>query len=147
MEALQMHPESFSSSYEEEKEYPLEPFLSRLQAKNSFTFGVFENSQLYGIATLVMENKIKLKHRAHIYSVYVARDKRGRGYAKNLMLQMIKKAKSMKGIEQIHLTVASTNEAAKNLYTALEFKTYGIQKQALKIQDEYFDEELMCYFF
>jgi ribosomal protein S18 acetylase RimI-like enzyme len=75
--------------------------------------------------------------------MYVSPKKRGIGIANNLMIEAIKKAKEIKGIEQIYLTVVSINEPAKKLYNSLGFETYGIDKKALKIDNTYFDEELM----
>jgi RimJ/RimL family protein N-acetyltransferase len=143
LEALRTHPEAFGSSYEEEKEFSLEKFESRFKEEHSFTFGTFENEQLLGVVTLVLEQKNKLKHRANIYAMYVSPKKRGIGIANNLMIEAIKKAKEIKGIEQIYLTVVSINEPAKKLYNSLGFETYGIDKRALKIDNTYFDEDLM----
>ncbi|WML44160.1 GNAT family N-acetyltransferase [Neobacillus sp. PS3-40] len=146
LKALQSNPEVFSSSYDEEKEYPLEKFESRLKGDESFTFGAFDNEQLVGVVTLVIEKKNKLKHRATIFAMYVYPEKRRAGYGKNLMIEAIKKAKKIERIEQIYLAVVSNNEPAKNLYKSLGFETYGIDKNALKVDNTYFDDELMVLF-
>jgi ribosomal protein S18 acetylase RimI-like enzyme len=146
LEALQNHPEAFSSSYEEEKEFPLEKFESRLREQDSFTFGAFDNEQLIGVVTLVLEKKTKLKHRANIAAMYVDPEKRRLGIGKSLMLAAINKAKTMEYIVQIYLTVTSNNEPAKKLYYSLGFETYGKDKRALKIDSTYFDDELMVLF-
>lgn len=145
LEALQMTPEAFGSSYEEEKSYPLELYEGRFQEEYSATFGAFLEEQLCGVVTLVREQRNKLKHRANIYGVYVSSEKRGRGIAKKLMLEAIREAEDMGGVEQIHLSVVTSNEAAGKLYRSLGFEAYGVQKKALKINDSYYDEELMCY--
>lgn len=146
LEALQNHPEAFGSSYEEEKEFPLEKFAEKFMEESSLTFGAFENDQLYGVLTLVLEQKNKLKHRANIYAMYVSPKKRRHGIAKNLMLEAINKARCIKGVEQLHLAVVSTNTPAQKLYTSLGFETYGVDKQALKVGHLYFDEKLMVLF-
>jgi ribosomal protein S18 acetylase RimI-like enzyme len=143
LEALQSHPEAFSSSYEEEKEIPLEIFESRLKEQHSFTYGAFDNEQLIGVVTLVLEKKNKLKHRANIVAMYVDPQKRRFGIGKSLMLEAINKAKAIEGIVQIYLGVTSNNEPAKKLYYSLGFETYGKDKRALKIDSTYFDDELM----
>lgn len=49
-EALQNSPDAFASSYEEEKDQPVEKYKNRFQTpQNSFTFGTFEESQLVGV--------------------------------------------------------------------------------------------------
>ncbi|MFC5653600.1 GNAT family N-acetyltransferase [Paenibacillus solisilvae] len=146
LEALLNHPEAFSSSYEEEKEFSLESFERRLNDDHSFTFGMFDNGQLMGIVTLVLENRLKLQHRAKIVGMYVEPAKRRSGIGKQLMLEAIKKAKESKGVEQIYLSVISNNEPARQLYSSLGFETYGTDQRALKVGNRYLDDELMMLF-
>ncbi|MTT31434.1 GNAT family N-acetyltransferase [Terrilactibacillus sp. BCM23-1] len=131
LEALQNSPEAFAASYEEEKDQSFEKYKSRFQSQDSFTFGAFENEKLIGVVTLVKEKKLKLKHRANIFAMYVSPEKRGIGAGKSLMLEAIKKAKELEGIEQIYLTVVTTNDPAKRLYSSLGFKAFGKDKRAI----------------
>ncbi|MFB5660986.1 GNAT family N-acetyltransferase [Alteribacillus sp. HJP-4] len=142
-EALQNSPEAFSSSYEEEKDHSVEKYEERFQSQDLFTFGAFENKELIGTVTLVKEKKLKLKHRTNIFAMYVSPDKRGNGAGKSLLLEAIKKAEELEEIEQIYLTVVSTNDPAKRLYSSLGFKIYGKDKRSIKLDDTYFDEDLM----
>ncbi|CAM4002942.1 GNAT family N-acetyltransferase [Lederbergia lenta] len=143
---LQNTPDSFASSYNEEKEQTATKYESRFQSRDSYTFGAFENNQLVGVVTLVTERLMKLKHRASIVSMYVSPDKRGIGIGKNLILAAIKKARDLKSVEQINLSVVTTNESAKNLYYSLGFKVFGIERKALKLGNTYWDEEHMVLF-
>lgn len=147
LEALKLCPEAFASSYEEEKEFTLETFENRLSNSHSYTLGAFENGELFGVVTLQLEQKAKLKHRITIFAMYVAVEKRGKGLAKKLLKEAITKSKQMVGIEAIYLTVGAANQPAKNLYKSLGFATYGIDKKALKIDNSYLDEELMVLYF
>ncbi|WP_019241681.1 MULTISPECIES: GNAT family N-acetyltransferase [Bacillus] len=144
LEALQNNPESFAASYEEEIEHSLEYYKFRLN--ESCTLGAFDNNKLIGVVSLVKESKLKLKHKASIFAVYVSPEKRGLKIGKRLMIEAIKKAKDMEGIEQINLSVAVSNESAKKLYTSLGFEVFGREKRALKINHIYFDEEYMVLF-
>lgn len=146
LKALQTCPEAFSSSYEEELVLPIEKIEGRLKEEESFTFGAWDNSDLIGVVTLVIEKKKKLKHRANIVAMYVCPEKRKSGVGKKLMQEAIKKASELNGIEQIYLAVTSNNIPAQSLYKSLGFQTYGIDKRALKIENEYFDDELMMLF-
>lgn len=146
LQGLKDHPTAFGSSYEEEKEYTVEAYQSRLQSKDVFTFGAFENEKLVGVVTLVKERKLKLRHRANIYAMYVAPDTRGKGIGKALLEEAIRKAKSLKGIEQIYLSVESTNEPAKKLYSSVGFEVFGQDKRAMKINDSYYNEDHMVLF-
>lgn len=146
LEGLQNNPEAFGSSFEEEKDYPIELFASRFESQDSFTLGVFDHEELVGVATLVQESKLKLKHKASILAVYVSPKKRGLGIGKRLMVETINKARELKGVEQLTLTVVSTNASAKGLYSSLGFEIFGTEKKALKIGQQYFDEDYMVLF-
>jgi ribosomal protein S18 acetylase RimI-like enzyme len=146
LKALKAHPEAFATSYEEEKDFPLERIESRLNEAHSFTFGAFAENNLIGVVTLIVETRIKIKHRANIAAMYVDSEKRKSGIGRGLMAEAINKAKGIKGVEQIYLSVTSSNEPARKLYETLGFKTYGIEKRALKVENLYFDDELMVLF-
>ncbi|MBM6617952.1 GNAT family N-acetyltransferase [Bacillus suaedaesalsae] len=143
LEALKANPEAFSSSYEEEKEYPLDSFENRLNFEHFYTFGAFVENKLAGVVTLILETKSKTKHRANNVAMYVYPDMRKSGIARMLMTAAINKAKEIEEIKQVYLTVTSSNDPAKNLYKSLGFQTYGIDKNGLKIEDTYYDDELM----
>ncbi len=143
LDALKSNPEAFSSSYAEEKEYPLENFENRLSFGHFFTFGAFVDDKLSGVVTLIIETKIKTKHRAYIVAMYVNPEMRKSGIGRRLMTEAIQMAKEMKEIKQIYLSVTSSNEPAKNLYKSLGFRTYGIDKNGLRVDGTYYDDELM----
>jgi ribosomal protein S18 acetylase RimI-like enzyme len=63
------------------------------------------------------------------------------------MQEMIRLLRSRPGLEQVALGVSTTNVAAKRLYESLGFEIYGRENRALKIGDEYVDEELMVLYF
>ncbi len=115
LEGLQINPEAFGSSFEGEKDFTLEQFAKRLESQGSYTFGTFYNEELVGVATLVQESKQKLRHKASIFAVYVSPKMRGHGIGRYLMDEIIKKAKELEGIEQLNLTVVSTNTSAKKI--------------------------------
>lgn len=143
LEALQINPEAFGSSYEEEKDYPLSRTQSRLSDPASYVYGAFVEKDLVGVVTLMRETKIKMSHRANIYAVYVTPKRRGKGVAKQLLKATIEKSRDLQGIEQVYLAVVAENTAAKKVYRAFGFETYGIDRKAIKINGKYYDEELM----
>ncbi|WP_163103202.1 GNAT family N-acetyltransferase [Peribacillus alkalitolerans] len=146
LQCLKDAPEAFGSSYEEEKDKSLDSFKSRLQSDYSLTFGAFDGSELVGVVTLVKETRLKLKHRANIYAMYVSPEFRGTGMGKKLISAALNKAKEWTDVEQINLTVVSTNESAKRLYQSFGFEVFGEEKRALKLDDRYLDEQHMVLF-
>jgi len=62
------------------------------------------------------------------------------------MVEIINKAKELEGIEQLNLTVVTTNTSAKRLYASLGFEVFGTEKRALKVGQRYVDEDYMVLF-
>ncbi|WP_106498033.1 GNAT family N-acetyltransferase [Lentibacillus sp. Marseille-P4043] len=147
VEALLDSPEAFVTTYEEEmsKKDPIHETATKLKHKNSIHFGAFKKEKLVGTVTLQLETFKKTKHKAHLLAMYVSPDARGMGIGRALLTETINKAKEL-GIEQLQLTVVSNNEAAKTLYTQCGFTVYGVEKEALKINDLYVDEVDMVLF-
>lgn len=148
LEALQKNPEAYVTTYEEaiKKEEPIQEVIKNLQGEHSYTFGAFdENNKLVGIVTLLTESRAVLRHKGHIVGMYVSAQSRGRGYARNLIHEVVKKAKKL-SIEQIGLSIVSDNMAAKKLYHSIGFESYGVEKRALKMDEVYRDEEYMVLF-
>ncbi|GAA0342933.1 GNAT family N-acetyltransferase [Bacillus carboniphilus] len=143
LEALRQHPDAFAVSYEEEEVRPVSIYEERFQSNENYTFGAFDGDELIGTVTLLKERYRKLKHRANIVAMYVQSPHRSKGVGKKLMTAAIKQAKSEPDIEQVYLTVVQSNASAKKLYQSLGFTTFGIDSKALKIGQDYLDEELM----
>ncbi len=145
LSALKINPEAFGSTYEREMKFSLETIIERIKpTKDRFVLGAFDdNGALAGIVTFMRENGIKTSHKGNVFGMYVAPESRGKGYGKLLMKELIDKARNCEGLEQINLTVVSDNETAKKLYKSVGFKIYGVERKALKFNDQYFDEDLM----
>jgi RimJ/RimL family protein N-acetyltransferase len=47
-------------------------------------------------------------------------------------------------VEEVCLTVVASNAAACRLYSAAGFKQYGLERRALKVGGEYYDDVLMA---
>ncbi|OLS40614.1 GNAT family N-acetyltransferase [Bacillus sp. MRMR6] len=145
LEALKENPEAFSTSYEEAvmRENPLEQAARDFTTEGIYTFGAFEEKELIGMVTLMLEKKEKLKHRANIFAMYVTPKKQGLGVGKALLTAAIQKATTIDRIEKINLSVVASNEKAKKLYTNLGFSVFGSEKKALIVKGVYYDEEHM----
>lgn len=147
LEALKNNPSSFASSFEESKHQTADKFKERFSTSaHSFTFGVFEKSELIGIGTLIRESLIKLNHRANIVAMYIKSEHRKKGIGKALLLHLVNKAKKLNGVEQINISVVTLNAPARKLYSSCGFEVFGIEKRALKHDNIYYDEEYMVLF-
>ena len=78
--------------------------------------------------------------------MYVDSNYRRLKVGKNLINNIINIVKGMEGLEQLNLVVVSNNVKAVSLYKTVGFITYGKEKNAIKWDNKYFEEEYMVYF-
>ena len=145
LSALKNNPESFGSTYEREVTFSLEYVSQRLApTKDQFILGAFNsNDLLVGIVSFVRETSLKTIHKGNVFGMYVVPEERGKGLGKSLMSVLIREAKKCDGLEQINLSVVAENSSAKKLYKSLGFEVYGVERNALKFNGQYFNEDLM----
>ena len=147
LEALQKNPEAFAATFESEQKNSVEYYQNKLKRNEFWNYGYFDQNELVGIVTLLREQGPKLHHRSSIVAMYVTEKVRKRGIGKELMQAVIQQAKKIDGIEQIYLSVVTTNISAITLYQALGFEIFGTEKRALKTDDgTYWDEYHMVLF-
>jgi ribosomal protein S18 acetylase RimI-like enzyme len=147
LKALSEEPGAFAASYEEEADISNEIIINRLREQTMFgenyILGAFRDGVLLGIVGFTREQLKKLSHKGYIWGMYVIPQARGEGIGKLLLEKIISNSKNIEGLEQLNLTVASDNKVAKKLYQRLGFKSYGVEKKALKIDHNYYNEDLM----
>jgi ribosomal protein S18 acetylase RimI-like enzyme len=145
LQALLGDPEAFSSSAEEHQSLTLEEVKKRLgsEAEDSFVAGAFDGEFLVGMAGFFREKGPKVSHKGRIWGVYLAPEFRGKGIGRTLLKTVLDRATTTEGIENILISVTSTQAAAANLYRSLGFKRFGLEPRALKIVDRRIDEEYM----
>ncbi|PYE49385.1 GNAT family N-acetyltransferase [Deinococcus yavapaiensis] len=142
LEGLEREPRAFGSDADSFRGTPLDAVGERLRASdNVFTLGAFDDGRLVGITTFARETGAKTRHKANVFGVYVREDARGRGVANALLGELIRRARQISGVEQLHLAVSVTQTAARRLYDAHGFVVYGVEPRALKVHGEYVDEE------
>lgn len=145
LRALRDEPDAFGSSYDEVKDRPLAEVAERLrphlEPPEAFTLGAFAGEELVGTVTLTREPRRKVAHKATITGMYVAPAARGQGIGKALLVEAIARARGFAGLEQIMLSVVSTNTTARGLYEGLGFESFGHEPHALKQDGQYLDED------
>lgn len=145
LRSLKEHPDAFLATYELESGQPLEIFQNKLQATdNKFTLGCFtDTEELAGVVTLIRETNPKIAHKANIYAMYVTPEYRKQKVGHALITELLQAAKSCVGLERIHLTVFSSNIGAKRLYESVGFISYATERDAVKVDGVYLDEDFM----
>ncbi|HET6931302.1 MAG TPA: GNAT family N-acetyltransferase [Candidatus Acidoferrum sp.] len=139
LEGLRLNPEAFGSTYDFEKDQPLEKYSGWLT--NSTIFGAYQNSELVGTASFTQLSGLKDSHKGLLRAMYVRPGARRSGAGRQLVQAIIDHARPK--VEQLQLVVVSTNQPALLLYQSLGFCQYGLEKNALKHNGLYSDEILM----
>ena len=145
LEALEREPQAFAESAEEHRANSIELAAARLRWEDNanLVMGAFLAGDLVGMAGFYREKHAKTRHRGCIWGVYVRANCRGQGIGRALLLALLERIKTLPGLEQVSLAVSSRQAAAKTLYRSLGFESFGIERAALKIGDQYLDEEYM----
>jgi RimJ/RimL family protein N-acetyltransferase len=141
LESLKGHPEAFGSSWEYEAAKP-SSWWAELVETNTVFGGWVNSSPLVGVACLRIHDAIKLRHKGVLWGMYVRPDARGTGLAVALVQQVVEHARPL--IEHVCTSVVASNAAARRLYGKAGFKEYGLERRALKLGNEYYDEVLMA---
>jgi ribosomal protein S18 acetylase RimI-like enzyme len=142
LDALRLHPEAFLASYEDESVLDRAQFAERLATPGLTRFGAFAHAEMVGLVGLQVPSGAKIRHKAHLFSMYVADGHRRTGLADRLVQAVIDAARQA-GALLLQLTVTAGNARAQDLYKRMGFRLYGTERRALRLGDRFYDEELM----
>ncbi|MBV6633009.1 MAG: GNAT family N-acetyltransferase [Alphaproteobacteria bacterium] len=138
LEALEQDPAAFGATLEEDQAKS-RPWFRRGLHEHTVFGAIDADGSLIASAGFVRGERLKQRHKATIYGLYVAPGHRGKGVARSLLQQLIASAEEQ-GIEQLQISVVTDNTTAGTLYESLGFEAYGLEPQALKYKDRYYDE-------
>ena len=141
LEGLRNHPEAFGTSWEDEIAKP-DAWWTELLESNTVFGGWIDGSPLLGVSGFYVLGPAKQRHKGMLWGMYVRPDARGTGLAASLLQRVIEHARPL--VEEIRLTVMASNTAAHRLYSAAGFEAYGLERRALKVGDDYYDDVLMA---
>ena len=140
LEGLKDSPQTFGASYEEglDKDQTYNNLQNRTD--EYCIPGFFEGEVLAGIIGFIREPKLKKKHKAIIWGMYVSPGFRIKGIAKKLLLEVIRRAKNIDGLSKIILSVTQPQEKALGFYEHFGFVKYAVEKDALRVDGQKIDE-------
>lgn len=145
LRALESEPAAFGSSVEDEMAKGISFFenILSMTGPDNVVFGTFVDCNLIGMAGVQRHPRLKTKHKAGIWGMYVDRNYRGKGIGAALLDLTVRHAKEEMKVELVTLSVESSNLAAKGLYRSRLFKTWGVEPKSMMIDSQYYDEEHM----
>lgn len=145
LQALRAHPEAFLTSPEEQAAMPLSAVAQGIApGPMQCVWGAWVGDQLVGTMGLQRKAAQKMRHKAEVWGVYVQPAQRGQGIAQALLLTTLAHARTMSGLRQVQLGVASNNHPAIALYQQHGFVRYGIEPQCLHMDGLDYDEDWMA---
>jgi len=145
LQALREDPIAFASSYEDERDTPLDTVAERLLPTDDRAIvGAFDGEQLVGLAAWHREEMRKMHHKGFIWGVYVTQSHRGRGLAKRLLEAVICLTRQAQGILILNLTAYADNRRAIALYESLGFVIYGREPAAICVNGMLHDDVHMA---
>lgn len=148
LQCLKNFPTNFTSNYLDEKvkdELFFQPYIEKSDL-NNFVIGAFHNGNLIGISGFERLERVKTNHRGHIIQVYVIPEYQGKGIGLDIIKSTLNVAFKINGIEQVEIDVITSNKNAEKIYEKVGFEAYGIQKNFLKIDNDYYDHKMMIIF-
>lgn len=143
--ALRECPSAFSSSYDAERQTPLTEIEAHLAPDSGRNrLGVFDGPELVGMAGVGRDTAPKVRHKAFIAGMYIAKDHRGKGLGRQLLGHALSFAQSLQGVRQLTLAVTTGNAEAVSLSASMGFKVYGQEPRALLVDGVFHDKLLMA---
>jgi RimJ/RimL family protein N-acetyltransferase len=138
LEGLRGFATAFASSYEEELDIDTATVAKRLQPTESgAVFGAFDEGTLVGMVGIQRESRLKLRHKALIWGMYVTPAASRRGVGGNLLRSVLKYAETeMPGLRQINLCVNAQNASAIAMYRKAGFEAFGVERAFLMVDGD-----------
>jgi ribosomal protein S18 acetylase RimI-like enzyme len=144
LEGLRNCPTAFASSYEEDVKLPLEEVAVRIRpTADSWILGAFsEHAGLVGCVGWYRDRGAKIRHKSHVWGMYVTPGHRRLGIARALLRELVARARGTAGVMQIQLTVSVDSMSAATLYEAEGFALAAVLPNALFADGRWIDEQL-----
>lgn len=111
-----------------------------IPSSDSVPSQTIEPDLLIGILGLFRYTSEKRHHRSFMWGVYVKDEMQGRGIARQLVKECIRRAHAIDGLERIVLTASHHAEPAINLYRSEGFTEFGREPGAAKTNGVAMDE-------
>jgi ribosomal protein S18 acetylase RimI-like enzyme len=147
-EALEVDPLAFASSLEDDRALSLDFVRAALaDDQEQAVFGLFlgtDGTDLAGMVGLIRESKVKLRHKATIWGVYVAPRGRSKGSGRALLEAAIEQAQHWPGLVQVQLSVSDTAVHARRLYETMGFRPWGREPRAFRWEGRFIDDHYLA---
>ena len=142
IEMLRDAPESFHADLSEVEHWGEAEWRDSIRPLPDARFGLFVGEKLAGSACFFREKAVKLQHKGWMTAVYVVPELRGQGWGRELVRAVIAHAR-----EHVDVLLTGASRAGAPVYKAEGFVTYGIERDASRVNGKSIDDELMAIHF
>lgn len=136
LQAYAEHPDAFTSSVAEREALPLSWWQARLGSApdaNDMVIGAFHGRVLVGAVGLSFDTREKARHKATLFGMVVSAAQRRLGLGQQLVAAALDCARSRPGVRLVQLTVTQGNAQAHALYARNGFVEFGVEPQAVAV--------------
>lgn len=140
---LAEHPEAFTSSAEEEaasRERVAKRLARDPRAPHDVVLGAFDGDTLVGVIGMSVDPRAKVRHRGHVFGMYVAGAHTRGGIGMRLVDALIAHARGCDGLDSLVLTVTAGNDGARRLYQRAGFAAFGCEPGAIRVAGRPYDK-------
>ena len=141
-EMLRVAPESFHADLSEVAGWGEPEWRASIRPLPDARFGLFHGAKLSGSACFFREKAVKLAHQGWMTAVYVRPELRGQGGGRKLVRAVIGHAR-----EHVDVLLTGASLAGAPVYKAEGFETFGIERDASRVNGKPIDDELMTIHF
>jgi GNAT superfamily N-acetyltransferase len=132
--ALETAPLAFGASADDDVGLVLESVRNFLgDHEGQAVFGQFDGADLIGTVGLIRASKVKQRHKATIWGMYVLPRARNKGVGRALLDAAIQHARGW-GLDHLQLSVTEAALTAKRLYEAAGFSTVGARAARVALE-------------
>ena len=144
---LASDPSAFTSDAPAEAIKPASSYRSRFGLDRDdggqFVIGAWHGEHLVGAIGCERDLRVKVRHVGHVIGMMVRPHERSQGLGRQLLDALIAEARRTKGLQMLTLTVTAGNAPAIRLYESSGFTRYGSLPRAIRVDDRFFDKDLM----
>jgi RimJ/RimL family protein N-acetyltransferase len=144
--ALARHPQAFSSDYATSSQDSLQTWDERVERyalEANETLQIADaGAELVGMTGIFRDPRVKVRHAATIWGVYVEPAWRGQHIGDRLVKACLEWA-AVHEVIFVRLAVINTNISAIQCYLRCGFSVYGVEPKSLCWEGRYYDELLM----
>jgi RimJ/RimL family protein N-acetyltransferase len=147
--ALKESPSAFLVTWEEEAQRGTAHFEATLshEGADRAIFAAIVDDEVVGTVGVFQENRVKTRHKAVIWGMYVSPKYRRQGLGGKLVDMAVSFARDEIKAGAVFLSVETANESAKKLYRSKGFQHWGTEPRAFMVEGKYLSDDHMALLF